>query len=151
MTDNPTLEAILDFAIQREQEAVEFYTSLAANAKRPAMKEVFEQFAREEEGHKSRLMGVKSGRRDIGSPTPIPDLKLGDYLVAEEPGPEITYQDALILAMKKEKAAFKLYTDLAAQVGDPEVRDLLLAIAQEEAKHKLRFETEYDDVVMSEN
>ena len=53
--------------------------------------------------------------------------------------------------MKQEKAAFKLYTDLAVVAPDEDLRDLLLSLAQEEAKHKLRFEVEYDDQILTEN
>ena len=63
----------------------------------------------------------------------------------------LDYQKALIIAMKKEKAAFRLYSDLAGRVDDAGIRDLLLGLAQEEAKHKLRFEVEYDDFVLAEN
>jgi rubrerythrin len=73
------------------------------------------------------------------------DLRISDYVVASAPGPDISYQDALILAMKKEKAAFRLYNDLAGLADDEGLRDLFLALAQEEAKHKLRFEVEYDE------
>jgi rubrerythrin len=55
------------------------------------------------------------------------------------------YQDALIVAMKKEKAAFRLYMDLADFTGDEGLKALLVMMAQEEAKHKLRFEVEYDE------
>jgi rubrerythrin len=44
-----------------------------------------------------------------------------------------------------------MYTDLAATVDDESLRETFLALAQEEAKHKLRFEVEYDDVIMQEN
>ena len=57
----------------------------------------------------------------------------------------MTYIDALIVAMKKEKAAFKLYIDLAAATQDEKIKIVFLELAQEEAKHKLRFEIEYDD------
>jgi len=63
----------------------------------------------------------------------------------------LEYQDALIIAMKKEKLAFKLYSDLAAQTDNEALKAILLAIAQEEARHKLRFELEYDDLIFSEN
>ena len=53
--------------------------------------------------------------------------------------------------MKKEKAAFKLYTDLSEKAGDESLRSFFLALAQEEAKHKLSFELEYDDYVLTEN
>ena len=63
----------------------------------------------------------------------------------------MSYQEAIILAMKKEKAAYKLYTTLATRVNDPDMKKVFLSLAQEEAKHKLRFEVEYDDMVMQEN
>jgi rubrerythrin len=53
--------------------------------------------------------------------------------------------------MKKEKAAYRLYLDLATAAGAGELADLFRSLAAEEAKHKLRFEIEYDDVVLKEN
>jgi len=151
MAEETRIETILDFAIEREQEAVDFYTEMAGKVKSPAMQDVFKQFAQEERGHQAKLRGVKTGRTTLVSKGTVPHLALGDYLVAEAAGPEISYQDALILAMKREKAAYRLYTDLAGQVGDAEVRNLLLTLAQEEAKHKLRFEVEYDENILTEN
>lgn len=151
MTGGNKMDDILDFAMDREQEAVDFYTDLAGKVKSMAMKKVFEQFALEEKGHKIRLAKIKAGKKAIGRRGAVLDLKISDYLVKEEPGPDIDYQDALILAMKKEKAAFRLYTDLAAHAEDHGVKEVLLGLAQEEAKHKLRFEVEYDQHVLSEN
>ncbi len=146
-------EEILDFAIQREQESHDWYMKLAEKATRPYMKKVFERFAMEEKGHKAKLEGVKQGRRILGSQKKILDLKMSDYLVAdpEVPGEELDYQQALLLAMQKEKKAFLLYTHLAERVEDEGLRELFEALAQEEAKHKLRFELEYDEVVLTEN
>ena len=75
------------------------------------------------------------------------EVSYSDYQVAVEPNPQMTYQDALTVAMKKEKAAFKLYSDLAATAPDEKTKTLFLALAQEEARHKLRFEIEYDDML----
>ena len=72
-------------------------------------------------------------------------LNIADYTVDVQVSPNLTYQDALILAMKKEKAAFKLYSDLAAANADPSMQSIFTMLAQEEARHKLRFEIEYDD------
>ncbi|MCK4304573.1 MAG: ferritin family protein [Candidatus Eisenbacteria sp.] len=152
MMQGDTVEDILDFAIEREQEAADFYTDLVAQAKAPAMKDVFRQFSLEEQSHKDRLNKIKEGKqiKPIRG-RQVLDLKIADYVVAEEPGPDINYQSALILAMKKEKAAFRLYTALASQVEDPELKKLLFELAQEEAKHKLRFEVEYDEYILKEN
>ena len=115
------------------------------------MRTVFEQFAEEERGHKNKLVALKAGHLVLGPPGKVVDLKIGDYLVDVKPSPDLDYQGVLILAMKREKAAFKLYSDLATFVSDAGVRASLLQLAQEEAKHKLRFEIEYADHVLKEN
>lgn len=45
-----SIDDILEFAIRQEQDAVDFYKELAVNSLTPDMKQVFEQFAREEIG-----------------------------------------------------------------------------------------------------
>jgi rubrerythrin len=145
-------DEVLDFAIKNEQDAVDFYTDLAGKMENPAMKKVFEGFAKEEMGHKAKLTSVKSGKRLMKSgERKVTDLKIADYTVEGEPTKDMDYREALILAMQKEKAAFKLYSDLAATAPDAELENLFLALAQEEAKHKLRFELEYDDNVLKWN
>jgi len=150
MEEFGSIEEILDFAIAGEAEANQFYTELAGQMENPAMREVFEGFAKEELGHKIRLQEVKKGNIQT-TPEKVTDLKIADYMVDVEPSPNMDYQSTIILAMKKEKAAFKLYTNLASKMQDPELRNMFLSLAQEEAKHKLRFEIEYDDEVMKEN
>ena len=146
-----SVDGVLDFAIDREQEAVDFYTDLALKVKRSDMKSLFRQFASEEMGHKAKLQGVKKGKQLLSAEKQILDLQVGDYLVADEATEDLTYQKALILAMKKEKVSFKLYTDLAARAPSEDLKNTFLNLAQEEAKHKLRFEVEYDNEVMAEN
>jgi rubrerythrin len=141
----------LDFAISNEEESYRFYTDLAGRAERSWMRAVFEGFAKEELGHKAKLEGVKKGNKLKLAEKKILDLKIGDYLVDVEPTGQLDYQQALVLAMKKEKAAFRLYSDIAAATEDATLRDVFLALAQEEAKHKLRFEVEYDEVVLRDN
>ena len=145
------LDEILDFAIAGEQEAHDFYLDLAKKVERPGMEGLFTQFAREELGHKAKLENIKKGARSFVPAKKVMDLKIGDYLVDVDPTATLTDQNALILAMKRERAAFRLYTDLAAQSEDAEVKQIFESLAQEEAKHKLRFEIEYDDMILTEN
>jgi rubrerythrin len=142
---------ILDFAIKREEEAYEFYPDLAAKIKRPEMQGIFRQFAEEERGHKAKLQGIKKGKSLLPAEKAVADLKIADYVVADEPSADMTYQKAIVLAMKKEKAAFRIYSDLARSAPSSELKSLFEGLAQEEARHKLRFELEYDSVVMGEN
>jgi rubrerythrin len=152
MSNLSTVDEILDFAIRQEQAAVDLYTGLAAQAKSPGIKKMFEEFAGEERGHKVKVQEVKAGKRLMGpSEKPVMDLKISDYTVDQDPGPDADYQQVLIFAMKKEKAAFRLYTDLATKTDDSGLKSLFLGLAQEEAKHKLRFEIEYDEHILKEN
>lgn len=145
-----SVDEILDFAIKEEEEAFDFYNDLAGKMKKPGMKELFEGFALEEKSHKAKLLAVKDGKLLMPSADKVADLKIADYLVDVTASDDVDYQQALIIAMKKEKAAFRMYTDLAA-AAEQGLANTFLALAQEEAKHKLRLEIEYDDEVLAEN
>jgi len=143
--------ALLSFAIERETEAVEFYSTMARLVEDRAICAAIEAFARQEENHVVRLKALKlSGASATAAREPV-DLKIGDYLVDVKPRPDMSYQDALIIAMKREMAAEKLYSDLAAVATDQELRVLMQTLAKEERSHKLRFEKEYEEVVLAEN
>jgi rubrerythrin len=146
-----TLNEILDFAIGEEQSAVDFYLLLAAQSKNNQTKKTFLEYAEEEMRHKSHLQKVKETGIFILSDEVVRDLKIAEYLVDVKPAPNMSYQDALILAMKKEKAAFRMYMTLAEKAEDPNVKTLFFSLALEESKHKLRFELEYDDYILKEN
>ena len=113
-----TIDEILDFAMEAEQEAVDFYTQLASQMQNMEMKETFIQFAKEEVGHKARLQKIKDERLFDLADEKVPDLKIADYIVNVKPDAQMSYADALVLAMKKEKAAFKLYTTLAQRTDN---------------------------------
>lgn len=146
-----TVDEILEFAIGEELKAANLYSELAAKMQKAWMKKVFEQFAKEEMGHKTKLEGIKEGKLLEPSKDKIMDLKIAEYVVQGEANADMDYQDALIFAMKAEKAAFRLYSDLAEKSDDEGVKNTMLYLAQEEAKHKLRFEVEYDEYVLDEN
>lgn len=85
---------ILDFAIQQEQEAVDFYTKLAGQVENESMKKIFIQFAHEEMGHKAKLLDIQQKGIFEMSSGKIADLKIADYIVKSNAGPNMTYQDA---------------------------------------------------------
>ncbi|MFA5291635.1 MAG: ferritin family protein [Phycisphaerae bacterium] len=142
---------ILDFAIEGEIEAYKFYTGLATKMDNPEMKKVFLDFAAEEQGHKKQLEDVKKGKVFKVSSEKVADLKIAEFTVDVQPTKNMEYKDALVLAMKKEKKAFQLYTTLANLVEEVTAKQLFESLAQQEAKHKLRFELEYDEIVLKED
>ncbi|NVN96330.1 MAG: ferritin family protein [Bacteroidetes bacterium] len=151
MKNFENINDILDFAINEEQKAVDLYTMLAQNASNQEVKEVFMDFAKEEIIHKKRLMDIKeNGLFDL-KPEMVTDLKISDYMMSVDASPDMTYAESLVFAMKKEKAAFKLYSKLAERAPNENLKNIFLSLAVEESKHKLRFEIEYDEYVLREN
>ena len=146
-----TVDEILDYAIDQEQQAADFYTSLAGRAEKAGMKQVLLDFAEEEKRHKSILENVKNGEHELTPEQEVLNLKISDYLVEVDASDDISYQDALIIAMKRERAAYELYSDMAEKVPESHLKDVLVGLAKEEAKHKLFFESEYDDRVLMDN
>ncbi len=153
MKNFESVDDVLAFAIREEEAAHAFYTELAQKVDKAWVKQLLVDFAKEELRHKGKLEAVKAGKGFHPSGKQVMDLQIADYLVDVDPAQHevLDYQQALIIAMKKEKAAFKLYSDLAAAAPTAELRQTFQALAQEEAKHKLRFEIEYDDMVLNEN
>ena len=146
-----TVDEVLDYAIDQEQQAADFYANLAERAEKAGMKELLLEFAEEEKLHKERLIAVKTGERELTPEQEVLDLKISDYLVEVDTSDDISYQDALIVAMKKERAAFELYSDMAEKVPESNLKEVFVGLAKEEAKHKLFFESEYDDRVLMDN
>ena len=147
-----SVEKVLDFAIQKEQDASEFYAEMAEKLDKQYMKDIFSQFSLEEQSHKAKLIEVKAGNLELSEPQKILDLKIAEGLTDEVvDAKDVDFQQALIIAMKAEKASYKLYNDLADMTDDANIKNIFLGLAQEEAKHKLRFEIEYDDEVYKEN
>ena len=146
-----SIDAALDFAIEREQEAVDFYLQLAERAGDGVLKKTLTSFAGVEAGHKQKLQLAKAGVDRVGEAGTVTDMKIGDYLIDVQPGPEMTLQDALIVAMKREKAAMDFYTDLAENVADSGLCKLFNQLAREEATHKLSFEAAYEKQFLSDN
>ncbi len=152
MQNFKSVDEILEMAIKDEQRAANLYADLAKRSRSDEMRRTFLQFSQEELGHKKKLERIKTGGEIVISDKKVQDLKIGDYLVEVNTSrDDLSYQEALIIAMKEEKAAFRLYSDLADRTDDATAKEVLLMLAQEEAKHKLRFEIEYDDNILREH
>ena len=62
----------------------------------------------------------------------------------------IGFADALRLAMYKEKRAFRLYMKLADVANDQQTKEMLVSLADDEARHRLQFEVELEEFLKLE-
>lgn len=142
---------IIDFAVQAEKDAVEFYRDLQTKTKFSAIKNMLKEFENFERGHIVKLGHIRNKGLENLVEKEIHDLTLSDYLVEGEPSDDMDFEDIILIAMKREEAAKNLYQTFAAKMAGTEVEKLLLRLAADESEHKLKFEKIYDDKVLKNN
>jgi rubrerythrin len=147
------VEEILYYAISREVEANVFYNLLSQYIDDAQVRDICNELASEELEHKARLeleimklgVVVKSSaaveRGGVVLPKPL------DYMVEIAKAMRLGLPELILWAMEKEKTSFRLYIDMLGMVEDKESRQTILELAEEEARHKMRFEVEYDKLL----
>ncbi len=145
MDKSDSLDEAFEYAIDREIDAYQFYLALAERVDDAEMRKVFEGLADEELEHKAKLELelMKLGKTTaIKVPSASPQK---DYIISDGKSLlNMDYKDMLIMAIEKEEVSFRTYVNLVPRAYNSESREVLLSIAQEEVRHKLRFQTEYD-------
>lgn len=147
MAVNPE-EDVLQFAIYREVEAYYFYMALAERVSTPWMHKIFTDLAKEELEHKARLEleVMKTGKTVKLELRPAEPGR--QYILSDTDEPlDMDIKDMLLLGAAKEEAAFRTYVDLVAHCPEEKSREVLLSLAEEEIRHKLRFEKEYETLL----
>ena len=151
MPDDKKFNEIIDFALQREKEAVEFYRKLQNIVKFTEKKKLLQELGQTEDGHIKILERIRTGDISQKDVAEIQNLRISEYLVEAPFSGDMSYQDILITAMKREEASTRLYNDLADSSSDAGAKQLFLKLASEEAKHKLKFEQMYDQDILTED
>ena len=149
MEETEAYSEILELAIAREVAAYHFYMALAERVEDAEMCEVLKEFAQEELEHRDRLE-LEVLKNSHVRPVDEEQLKTAhsEYVVFNNDSLlEMDYKDILLLAIDKEEASFRTYVGLVPHVHNKQSRETLLAIAEEEVKHKYRFEIEYDQLM----
>lgn len=142
---------VIDFAIDGEKDAVKFYQELQEKTKFQAQKEMLKELENMEKGHIVILENIREKGMQKVEVKKIDNLNISEYIVDVKSYDNMTYQDVLIVAMKKEEQAERLYTNMAGNFQGSELETLFLKLSSEEASHKLRFETLYDEHILRDN
>jgi len=142
-----SIEDIIIFAIQKEQEAAKFYADAAEQELFAGAKEALLEMAREEQTHEAMLKDLEGNKALLEDYKFkwVPDMKRSDYMVELEYEPGMHYTDLLRLAMKREEQALRMYNELQTKTDNEEHIKIFKVLCQEEAKHKNFLETLYDD------
>lgn len=134
-----SIDDVLDFAIDKESEAFDYYTELAERMSESSTRELFRRMAGQEKEH---IEKIKAIRKDefLKKAFMQGDLSMFSGISTPASGKEtnashLSYQNALMLALEREESARKLYTGLAEIAQDAGLRKVFQSLAQEEATH----------------
>ncbi len=149
--DAEQFETIIQNAIEGEIEARDFYAAAAEKVADAAVKEIFAQLSRQEDGHRHRLQTFKSDPM-----AKVEFKRVTDYGVAEEQDwPKLSLAmkpaDAIGLSIKKEQAAMESYQALAASMENEEFKKLFTELAEMERGHKVSLEKLFVNVAYPED
>ena len=147
--DFESFDDVIRFAIEKEKEAADFYIACSRQEIFSGTRRMLEDFAAEERKHQAMLEKLLAGAAvDTVADYDfkwIPDIHRSDYVedIAYRPG--LGYHEVLLVAMKREEKALKLYNLLQEKADDDAQRNVFKILCQEEARHKLALESMYDD------
>jgi len=111
MSQPQSMKEVFAFAIQEEERASVFYQAMAKKVDNEVLKIIFRHFAEEELEHKRKLQDMEKRAELI----PVQQKIVLSEIAAKEDHNLVNHaamdlQDAFLLAMRKEKEAFILYT-----------------------------------------
>ncbi len=142
--DKP-LSEVIDLAIQREEEAFDFYMDIISKLEDSGIKDTIEFIANEEKKHKAFLVNYRKG--DYGPDalrmTDVVDYKISQYLEEPEITKETKREDIYLIAAHRELRSHQFYTEMAHMHEATNIKDMLLKMANEELKHKEKMEYLY--------
>ena len=106
-----SFEEIVNYAIEKENEAAAFYADAAKKELFSGVKEALEEMAEEEKKHAAMLENIGENQEVLENYKFkwIPDMKRSDYMVDLVYEPGMHYSDLLRLAMKREEKALAMY------------------------------------------
>jgi len=144
------IEEIISFAREKEKESIQFYEGLARKIENPVLKETILSMADQERKHEKLLRNLTPKNLQALLGPGLPDMKISNYLLDVEPSNDMSYQELLIIAMKREEKSYALYADLEVRAADDAMRKLFNLLKGEELRHKATLEKEYEGRVLWE-
>jgi rubrerythrin len=148
-----TLKSALDRAILMEEQSNALYSSAIKKALSPGSKTLLGNLANDELQHKSKLERIKQtgSIEQLGfKAKAVIDLQILDQVEDVRLSEDVTYQEILVFAGKREKESHDYYAEFSTRLEGTPAGDIFRRLAEEEMDHKNKIEKEYESVVMKE-
>jgi len=146
-----SMNDVVEFAKDREQQAQDFYLQCIELSKHKGLKDFFREMAEEEAKHLRMLQELDLSQTEAIQSDNTEDLQLSDFLVDVHFKRDMSYQEALIMAMKKEEKAHRFYSAWSKRCSKEQTTEVFRMLAQEELKHKRKIEEIYDSDIYQQD
>ena len=142
---------VFDFAMEMEDNGCEYYTNLAKTSVVPGLKSIFTSLAEDEQKHFNLFRSLKEGSKtNLTVDSQALDMAQNIFKSLPDASSTLTNVkstlEAYQYAMKLEADSFRFYEKSAAVEQDPEIKKLLLKVAEEEHNHFTILENLYNFV-----
>jgi rubrerythrin len=139
--------AILDMAIEREEEAFTFYQDLFKKVEDKTAKETLQFLSNEEKKHKEFLENYRKGGSGTEGlrMTDVVDYKIAEHLTKPDIQKNMETKDIYLVAAHRELNSYNFYKSLADMHPDGKAKSIFLRMANEEKKHKEKVEYLYSN------
>lgn len=142
------MDEILEMCIDQEQQAIDLYSLARDGARDATSRQKFQELVDMETVHK---VSLKSFELEKYLELPPANLKVTDYLMEPTFDKNMSTQEILILAAKREDKTARMYQALADHfVNDKQLNTFFQMMADEELRHKHDLETEYEKEFLQE-
>jgi rubrerythrin len=136
----------LKLAIQREEDAFQFYQSMADKVHQPNPKALLKRLAIEEKGHKKILTAFSS---DVKNP-PQGSFTPPEYSFDKIEEKDLTTEKIFQTAIEKEEESLNFYARFLVYFFKTGHEDVFKNIFEVELKHKEQLERNFKDFVKEE-
>jgi len=147
MMEDKNFKSILETAIEKEQEAHEFYMDLYNLVEDTIAKDALLFLAEEEMKHEEFLRNYLKGiyGTDALQLHEVIDYEIAEYLEIPDIEKGMEAKDIYLVAAHRELNSYNFYKNLADIHPDGAVKELLLKMANQELKHKEKVEYLYSN------
>lgn len=149
----------LSIALKKEEDSFAFYKNAEKTVQFKPLKTLFRDLAKQEVKHKTILVTemkkIEGGAKKVQAMTKgtgkTKDYGLSKYLLPAKVKPTMGYQDALIVAMKREEQACELFDYLKTLTTDKHLKKTFDTLYKWEVEHLRMLEEKYDEEILTEN
>ncbi|WP_055077902.1 ferritin family protein [Lagierella massiliensis] len=137
---------VIEFAIGEEEKSYDFYMKAADKIEDKLLHKTFVDLANEELEHKKFLEAYRDNEGESMSLSEPVDYEIAETLDAPELSVDMSFPDAIALAIKREEDAMLMYGALRDSAHEQEKKEVFTNLKNMEKLHKTRLEEMYINV-----